>query len=59
MKNGSKILIIDDDKSILDSYSRKFSSAGFSVTTCNDATQAFDLAKKTPAQDHLVRHNNA
>lgn len=42
----AKILIVDDDKNILDLYSRKFISAGFSVITCNDATQAFDLAKK-------------
>lgn len=46
MKNMSKILIIDDEKNVLDLYGQKFSLAGFNVITCDDATKAFDLAKK-------------
>ena len=43
MKNGAKkILIVDDDKFLLDMYSVKFTEAGFEVDTAFGATEALE-----------------
>jgi DNA-binding response OmpR family regulator len=39
-ENKKKILIIDDDKFLLDMYSLKFTEQGFDVTPCSSAQEA-------------------
>jgi len=42
----SKVMIIDDDKFLLDMYSLKFSEAGFDVTACEGPEVALTKAKE-------------
>lgn len=42
---GKRILLIDDDELVLDSFRLIFADLGFEVTVCDDGTQAVDLVK--------------
>lgn len=47
MTDTSKInvLLVDDDKFLLEMYGMKFSAAGYRIETCLAATQALDLLR--------------
>lgn len=46
-----KILIVDDDKFLIDMYSMKFSEAGFDVTIATNAQDAINQIKNGLAPD--------
>ncbi len=49
-----KILIVDDDKFLLNMYSIKFQKENFEVTTASDGKSALDILIKGPAPDAIV-----
>lgn len=42
----TKILLVDDEKMLLELYSIKFAKGGFDVVTCSSAEQALSLLKQ-------------
>ncbi|MGD9973265.1 MAG: response regulator [Desulfatirhabdiaceae bacterium] len=44
----NRILVVDDEKQILDLYSQAFSRAGYVVQTAESAEDALDIMAKTP-----------
>lgn len=42
----NRILVVDDEKLILDLYSQVFSGAGYEVTTAESAEEALEIFKK-------------
>ncbi len=49
-----KILIVDDDKFLLDMYSTKFSQSGFEVISATDGTDAIGKLKNGFEPDVLI-----
>jgi len=43
---GKKILLVDDDESLLEIYGRKFMEEGFEVAVATDGQEAWDLIQK-------------
>lgn len=54
MAEKKKILIIDDDKFLLDMYAMKFGKNNFEVKTASDGTETFDILKKGYRPDILL-----
>lgn len=49
-----KLLIVDDDKFLLDMYSVKFKEAGFEVTLCPSSTDALKKIQEGLAPDAIL-----
>jgi len=49
-----KIMIVDDDKFLLDMYAKKFSGNGFVVETCSDAVSCLDKLRNDVIPNILV-----
>lgn len=43
--NGIKVLIVDDDRFLLDMYSMKFSKEGFQLQSCLSVDEALDVLR--------------
>ena len=50
----SKVLIIDDDKFLLDMYTIKFKQDGFDVTACLEAERALDRIREGLIPDVIL-----
>lgn len=48
------ILLVDDDKFLLDMYAKKFTSSGFEVNTAESGTDAIDKIKEGLIPDVVV-----
>lgn len=48
------VLIVDDDKFLLDMYAIKFSESGFNVTSCLGSQQALTKIEEGPEPDVLL-----
>ncbi|HCM43799.1 TPA: response regulator [Candidatus Kaiserbacteria bacterium] len=48
------ILLVDDDKFLLDMYGMKFTGAGFTVQTCLSAEEALDALRKGFVADVIL-----
>lgn len=44
-KTGTKVLIVDDDRFLLDMYSMKFSKEGFELQSCLSVDEALDVLR--------------
>jgi DNA-binding response OmpR family regulator len=49
-----RILLVDDDKFLLDMYALKFRSAGFTVVACNSGEMAIDKLKSEDPFDIIL-----
>lgn len=54
MTDGKKILIVDDDKFLVDMYSLKLKNAGFDVQACLSVADALDALKKGFTPDAVL-----
>jgi DNA-binding response OmpR family regulator len=52
--NHSSILLLDDDKFLLDMYATKFSREGFAVQSCLSAADALTVLRRAAAPDAIV-----
>jgi DNA-binding response OmpR family regulator len=46
MENQKKVLLAEDDKTLLEMYNLKFKESGLNILTVQDGLAALDLAKK-------------
>lgn len=46
MEQGKKILLVEDDKTLLDMYTLKFKQEGFVILTATDGLAGLEMAKK-------------
>ncbi len=51
---GKNVLLVDDDKFLLDMYSLKFTQEGFNVTPCFSVHEALEALRGGAAQDVVV-----
>lgn len=49
-----KIMMVDDDKFLLEMYAKKFSNSGFSVNTATSGEEALDLIRDGEEMDILA-----
>jgi PAS domain S-box-containing protein len=52
--NQERILLVDDEKAILDFLKQLLQDLNYRVTTCGDSVKAVDLFRKTPAEFDIV-----